>query len=243
MQFLSRSPLRRASIAVLPLLAAAALGACGKPNFKPETASAVTVSAELPEPGATDLYGQSRETRIGPGDKLAIAVLGVSDLERTVVVDGSGAIQFPLIGRVEALGQTPVELGQTLEQRLSAKFLQNPQVSVSVTEAVSQRFTIYGGVARPGIYPVVGDATLSDAVSLASGTSDSAKLNEVVVFRTVDGQRMAARYDLREISGGRAKDPSVFPGDRIVVGNNSTRSLLRDIAPLTPILGIFYQIL
>lgn len=243
MQSSSRSPLRRASAAALPLIAVVALGACGKPNFQPETASAVAVAAELPEPAIADMYGQSRESRIGPGDKLTIAVLGVSDLERTVVVDGSGAIQFPLIGRVEALGQTPVELGRTLEQRLSAKYLQTPQVSVTVTEPVSQRFTIYGGVNRPGLYPVLGDATLADAVSLASGTSDAARLDEVVVFRTVNGERMAARFNLREISGGRAKDPAVFPGDRIVVGNDTNRSLLRDLAPLTPIIGIFYQIL
>lgn len=243
MQFSSRSPLWRASAAALPFIAVAALGACGKPNFNPETASAVAVAGDLPEPNASDLYGQSRETRIGPGDKLAIEVLGVADLERTLIVDGSGAIQFPLVGRVEALGQTPAELSRTLEQRLSAKYLQNPQVTVSVIEAVSQRFTIYGGVNQPGLYPVVGNATLTDAISLARGTSEAARLQEVVVFRMANGQRLAARYDLNAISGGRAKDPAVFPGDRIVVGNNSTRSLLRELVPLTPILGIFYQIL
>lgn len=243
MQFSSRSPLWRASAAALPLIAVAVLGACGKPNFNPETASAVTVTGDLPEPGAADLYGQSRDTRIGPGDKLAISVLGVEDLQRTLIVDGSGAIQFPLVGRVEALGQTPAELGRALEQRLSARYLQNPQVSVTVEEAVSQRFTIYGGVNQPGLYPVVGNATLTDAISLARGTSEAARLQEVVVFRNANGQRLAARYDLNAISGGRAKDPPVFPGDRIVVGNNSTRALLRDLAPLTPVLGIFYQIL
>lgn len=239
----SRSPLTRASAAAVSIIATLSLAACGKPNFDPATARAVGVAAELPAPGVADIYGQSRDTRIGPGDKLAISVFGVPDLERTLVVDGSGAIQFPLIGRVEALGQTPVELGRTLEQQLSSKYLQSPQVSVAITEAVSQRFTIYGGVNRPGLYPVLGDATLTDAVSLASGTSESARLDEVIVFRTVNGERLAARFDLRAISGGRTKDPAVFPGDRIVVGNDSTRSLLRDLAPLTPILGIFYQII
>ena len=173
MQFSSRSPLWRVSAAALPFIAVAALGACGKTNFNPETASAVAVAGDLPEPSASDLYGQSRETRIGPGDKLAIEVLGVTDLERTLIVDGSGAIQFPLVGRVEALGQTPAELSRTLEQRLSAKYLQNPQVTVSVIEAVSQRFTIYGGVNQPGLYPVVGNATLTDAISLYGNDRDS----------------------------------------------------------------------
>lgn len=239
----SRSPLLRASASAMSIIALASLPSCGKPNFDPATARAVTAAGDLPAPGIADIYGQARDTRIGPGDKLAVSVLGVPDLERTLVVDGSGAIQFPLIGRVEALGRTPFELGQALEQQLSSRYLQSPQVSVTITEAVSQRFTIYGGVVRPGLYPLLGDATLTDAVSLASGTSEAARLDEVIVFRTVNGERLAARFDLREISGGRTKDPAVFPGDRIVVGNDATRSLLRDLAPLTPLLGIFYQII
>lgn len=234
---------RRVLIWTVAASAIAATGGCGKPNFDPATASAVAVAADLPAPSVADIYGETRETRIGPGDKLTIEVLGVEDLKRTVVVDGAGGVSYPLVGRVEALGQTPAELAQALQGRLAAKYLQDPQVTVTVADSVSQRFTILGGVTRPGIYPVVGDATLSDAVALASGTNEFARLREVVVFRTVNGQRMAGRFDLREITGGRAADPAVFPGDRIVVGSDASRSLLRDIVQLTPIVGIFYQIL
>ncbi|WP_379537455.1 polysaccharide biosynthesis/export family protein [Novosphingobium tardum] len=241
MPMLVRLPLwRHLSLALaLPL----ALSACGKPNFDPAAASRVAVTETLPEPGAEDLYGTAREARIGPGDKINIVVLGISDLERTVVVDGNGRIVFPLIGTVDALGLTPAELAASIQTRLSQRYLQNPQVSVAITEPVSQRFTIYGGVTRPGIYPAVGNETLTDAIAQASGTSDTARLDEVVVFRTVQGKRMAARFDLRAISGGRADDPAVYPNDRIVVGSDSNRTLLRDLAPLTPVLGLFYQIL
>jgi polysaccharide export outer membrane protein len=243
MEFSLRTSSRRAR-AFLPLLVVAAgIAACGRPNFDPAKANMVAVAAELPEPTIADIYGQSRDTRIGPGDKLEIAVLGVDDLKRTIIVDGGGAIAYPLVGRIEALGMTPADLASTLQTRLGERYLQDPQVTVIVSDSVSQRFTIYGGVVRPGLYPLVGDATLTDAIALANGTNQDARLSEVVVFRSVEGKRMAARFDLREISGGRANDPAVYPGDRIVVGSDNSRSLLRDIAPLTPILGIFYQIL
>lgn len=229
-------------LAVVATAASLALVGCGGANFEEESATNVAVAEQLPAPTLADVYSETRDARIGPGDQLVIEVLDAPDLTRQVVVDGQGTIMYPLIGTVDTLALTPRELAGRIGAQLGERYLRDPQVTVRIAEAVSQRFTIIGGVAQPGQYPAPGGSSLTDAISFARGLSDDARMNEVVVFRTVDGTRMAARFNLADITGGRADDPLVFPRDRIVVGTNSNRALLRDVAAVTPLLGVFYQI-
>jgi polysaccharide export outer membrane protein len=74
------------------------------------------------------------------------------------------------------------------------------------------------------------------AVSTAKGTAEFAKLSDVVVFRTVDGRKMAALYDLKAIQRGAYSDPEIFANDVIVVGDSPGRRLFRDILQATPLL-------
>lgn len=224
-------------------LALLALAGCGKANFKPETATAVRVASDIPAPSVQDQLAAQRPVAVGPGDTLVVQVLGVTDLTRTLKVDDAGVITFPLAGSINILGLGAHEVEQAIATRLAGRYVRNPQVTVTVTEAVSQRLVVGGAVRSPGLVPVVGRATLSQAIAQAGGVSDLARFDEVVLMRNVSGQRYAARFSLDDIYGGRANDPEVFANDRIVVGTDKGRGLLRDIAPLTPILGIFYQIL
>ena len=75
-------------------------------------------------------------------------------------------------------------------------------MTVNLKETVSQVITVDGQVTEPGLYPVVGRMTLMRAVATAKGLSEFAKLNDVVVFRTVKGQKLAALYDLHAIRRG-----------------------------------------
>jgi polysaccharide biosynthesis/export protein len=219
------------------------VAACGRANFDVETASSVAVRSELPVPTAADLVQGQRTMVIGPGDVLKIDILGAEDLSRVVTVDSSGSIQYPLIGNVDVLGATEAQIGTRIADGLRGRYVRDPQVSVRVTEAVSQRVTVGGAVKNPGVYPVLGDTTLSQSIARGGGLTEYARTDEVVVFRTVSGQRYAARFDIADIYGGRSIDPVLQPNDQVVVGSDRNRALLRDIAPLTPILGLFYQII
>lgn len=222
--------------------ASLATSGCGKPNFRPETATSVQVAQVLPEPGVGDILPR-RIVTVGPGDLLQISVFGLPELDRKVRVDDRGNLTYPLAGSLEVLGRTSSEIESQIAERLAGRYVRDPQVTVLVTENLSQRVVVGGAVRMPGLYPVTGDATLSQAIALANGVSEVARLKEVVVFRTVGAQRYAARFNLADIYGGRSEDPQVYPNDRIVVGSDQTRGLLRDLAPLTPLLGIFYQII
>ena len=173
---------------------------------------------------------------IGPFDKLDIKTFGVEDLSVKVQADASGRISMPLVGVLEAAGQTPLELSQTIAQQLR-RYLKDPQVAVNLEETVSQVITVDGEVKKPGLYPVVGRMTLVRAVATAEGTTELADVHDVVLFRTVGGKRYAALYDLADIRRGTYPDPEVFPNDVVTVGSSASRRLLRDALLITPALA------
>jgi polysaccharide biosynthesis/export protein len=191
--------------------------------------------SELPMPDRSDLVGEDRPYLIGPFDKLIIDVFGIEELsEKEVQTDASGRISFPLAGVVEAAGKTPAEVEEILEDRLRGAFVRDPQVTINLKETVSQVITVDGQVKEPGLYPVVGRMTLMRAVATAKGTAEFAKLEDVVIFRTVKGQRLAALYNLKAIRRGAYTDPEVFANDVVVVGDSSARRMFRDILQIIP---------
>jgi polysaccharide biosynthesis/export protein len=153
-----------------------------------------------------------------------------------VQTDASGRISFPLAGVVEAAGRTPAEVEEILEQRLRTGFVRDPQVTVNLKETVSQVITVDGQVREPGLYPVIGRMTLVRAVATAKGTDEFAKLDDVVVFRTVNGQQYAALYNLKAIRRGGYPDPEVFANDVVVVGDSPARRFFKNALQIAPLL-------
>lgn len=198
--------------------------------------------AALPPPTRQDLFESNRPYLIGPFDKLSIDVFGIEELSnKEVQTDAGGRISFPLAGIIEAAGKTPGELEQEIESRLRGQFVRDPQVTVNLRETVSQVITVDGQVKAPGLYPVIGKMTLMRAVATAKGTDEFAKLDDVVIFRTVEGQKMAALYNLKAIRRGAYADPEVFANDVVVVGDSQARRLFKDAlatfpSVLTPLL-------
>lgn len=191
----------------------------------------------LPAPGRADLQQDDRPYLIGPFDKLVIDVFGIEDLsKKEVQTDASGRISFPLIGVVEAAGKTPGELADAIEEALRGRFVRNPQVTVNLQETVSQVVTVEGQVRDPGLYPVFGKMTLMRAIATAKGLSEFAKLDDVVVFRTVNGQKMAALYNLKQIRRGAYDDPEVFANDVVIVGDSQARRIFKDILQASPLI-------
>jgi polysaccharide biosynthesis/export protein len=208
------------------------LGTAGGSN-----AGQVVQSTNLPPPDRTDLTELNRPYLIGPFDKLIIDVFGIEELsKKEVQTDAGGRISFPLAGIVEAAGRTPAELEETLAERLRGRFVRNPQVTVNLKETVSQVITVDGEVKEPGLYPVIGRMTLMRAVATAKGTAEFAKLDDVVVFRTVKSQKMAALFNLKAIRRGYYEDPEVFANDVVVVGDSSARRIFKDALQIVPLL-------
>jgi polysaccharide biosynthesis/export protein len=94
-------------------------------------------------------------------------------------------------------------------------------------------------VSQPGIYPLTGPTTLLDVISMAKGETDVAKLQEVVVFRTIKGQRMGAVFNVASIRRGEAADPVIEGNDLVVVGYSAARRFWRDVISAAPLLNVF----
>jgi polysaccharide biosynthesis/export protein len=226
----------RFSVVVLSML----LASCGGTQLGNVNSSSdlqVVKQGALPEPMRIDLFEQNRPYLIGPFDKLIIDVFGIEELSKQEVqTDAGGRISFPLAGIIEAAGKTPGELEEEIEQRLRGQYVRDPQVTVNLKETVSQVITVDGQVKEPGLYPVVGRMTLMRAVATAKGTAEFAKLDDIVIFRTVNGQKMAALYNLKAIRRGYYDDPEVFANDVVVVGDSQARRLFKDALQLVPLL-------
>jgi polysaccharide export outer membrane protein len=217
-----------ALLALVLLLAGCASGS----GIRNGSAKAVEATAVLPPPDSTSASGAYvgvSDYRMGPLDLLEISVFQVDDLNRTVRINSSGQISLPLIGAIQAGGRTIPELETAIATRLQDSFLQDPQVTVFVKEFSSQRVTVEGAVKQPGIYPITGRTTLLQALALARGFEQLAEERNVVVFRTIEGKRMAAVFDIRAIRAGELEDPQVYGDDIVVVDRSGPRSALKAV--------------
>lgn len=212
-------------------------------NSSGGTRNGAVAGTSLPAPDTTSASGAyqgATDYRVGAQDLLSISVFGVQDLTKEVRVNSNGQISLPLIGAVMAGGRTIPELEAELARKYSDGYLQKPQVSVFVKEFTSQRVTLEGAIAKPGIYPITGKTTLLQAIALAGGVDDkTADLGGIVLMRQVDGKRMAAAYDLRQVRKGVVEDPLIYGDDIIVIEQSASKTALRRFIESVPVLGIF----
>jgi polysaccharide export outer membrane protein len=230
--------IKLAGIAPALLLLAACVGSqpIGQNPIGPGPHVTTVAASELPPPGRADLTTANRAYYIGPYDRLEIDVFGVPELRRELQVDAAGKLAFPLVGNIDASGLTPAELSARIEESLRGRYVRDPQVTVNLRETQSQLVTVDGQVRSPGSFPLIGRMTLERAVARAGGTTDFARLSDVVVFRSVEGQQYAALYNLQAIRRGNYTDPEIYANDVIIVGDSPARRLFRDILQAAPLL-------
>lgn len=225
----------RASLAFALLLPTACSSYSGLSDDHP----AVSVTQKLPAPDVVSIQPQNRPYLVGPYDSIAIEVYGAPELNRQGMVDAAGNFSMPIASELHVSGLTTGQIAGLVRSRLAGRYIRDPQVSVQLTEARSQQITVDGAVEQPGVYPILGRTTLQRVIALAHGTTDFAKLDKVVVFREVGGQRMAAVFSLKDIREGTSPDPEVYGNDTVVVGDNAARRVFRDTIQTLPALGAF----
>ena len=213
------------------------LTACGgpRPTSLPHGQAAYEVVPPPPEVAPAPVLRQ-----LQAGDAITVQVYREPDLGvEKAVLDELGYVQMPLIGQIAAAGQTPGELATQIEQRLGQRYLRNPRVTVAITSAIPRTATVEGQVAAPGLLALSRNDTLLTSLARAGSPTQLARLDEVMVFRTVNGQRMGAVFDVGKIRVGAAPDPQIVDGDVIVVGYSALRGAFRDFLSVTPLLNLF----
>jgi protein involved in polysaccharide export with SLBB domain len=145
--------------------------------------------------------------RLGANDRVRIIVFGQPTLTGEYTLDGNGVLAFPLIGSVNAQGQTTGQLQQAIASRLDPDFLRNPSVSA---EVITRRpFYVIGEVQKPGNYPYVTDMTALQAIAMAGGYTYRARQNNLYL------KRLDANGRLVRVAA--TPETKVKPGDTVEV--------------------------
>jgi len=155
---------------------------------------------------------------LAPGDILHISVWKEPALRENVFVRLDGKITVPLIGDVAAAGRTIEQLTSEVTNRLKG-FLETPQVTITLAQAVSARFFVIGEVSRTGAYPLTGRTTVLQALALAGGFREFAKRERIVVIRGKRGERNAIPFNFRDVGDGNKLDQDIVleSGDTVIV--------------------------
>jgi polysaccharide export outer membrane protein len=204
------------------------------------TTAAIPVSAtSFAAATSATSTGKDADYRIEPLDLIEVDVFQVPDLNKTVQVGANGQVSLPLIGEVMAGGKTTHELESAVAAALGAKYLQSPEVSVSIKDAMGQRITVEGSVQHPGIFPTTGQTSLMQVIALAGGLNDIADSKAVIVFRTVGGKRQAAAFDYKAIRTGHLDDPTLRGGDIVAVDESGSKAAWRNIRESLGVANLF----
>jgi polysaccharide export outer membrane protein len=162
----------------------------------------------------------------GPQDVLDIVVFGESDVSGKFAIESDGTINFPLIGRVTAAGLGLRAIERELHARLADGYLQNPQVSVGVSQFRSQRVFIVGEVGRPGTYPLTAQMTLIEALATAGSVENGAAGHVVIVRGSRRGEDAGAHHSASEVlqidlgtfqAGSLSENVVLRDGDVVIV--------------------------
>jgi len=124
----------------------------------------------------------------------------------------------PLLNDVQAAGLTAGQLSAFITEGLK-KFINSPQVTVSVSEINSRRVYVTGEVAHAGAFPLLPNMTVLQALSSSGGFTQFAKVKAIYVLRTEDGKQVKHPFNYKEVLAGRSQEQNITlqPGDVIVV--------------------------
>jgi polysaccharide export outer membrane protein len=183
-----------------------------EPSQKPTQTSA-TKTADL----AARPMGEA-EYKIGPQDVLRIDVWKEPDISRTIPVRPDGKISLPLLSDLQAAGLTTMELAASITEGLK-KFINSPQVTVTLTEINSRRVYCNGEVTRPGALALLPNMTALQAISSCGGFTQFAKIKSIYILRVEGGKQVQHPFNYKEVVKGKNPEDNILlqPGDVIVV--------------------------
>ncbi len=214
------------------------------------TASAQSSAFPLAQPSlvsAGPLPSGSRagfRYKLGPGDRLRMAVFKVEGYAADVEVLSDGTINLPRIGSVPVWGLT-LDQAKKAITKAYAVFLRQPIVYLDLLAPRPVRVAVTGQVQRPGLYaidrsgtnqlstagtntpvtviPTSGWPTLVDAIQRAGGITATGNLGNVTITRPGSGigaPPVTQTYDFLSVlrNGTNVENPLIYDGDSITVG-------------------------
>ncbi len=180
---------------------------------------------------------------LGIGDTVEISVYRQTDLQRTVRIDHTGKIMFPLIGDMQAAGVGIFKLRDEIKGRLSKYFI-DPQVLVTITAVQSQKIMVLGEVRSPGIFTLDYDTNVMESISRAGGMTNNAKLNNVLLIRRAEGKPQIFSLNLKKAfkEGDISQNKMLQNGDILYLPAITIANVSRFFSHISQILSPFVNL-
>lgn len=170
-----------------------------------------------PQNGATAL-ALPTDYVIGPEDVLTVQFWRDKDMSAEVAVRPDGIITLPLLNEVRAAGLTPEQLREEL-RKAAAKYVEDPNVTVTVKAINSRRVFITGNVGKVGAYPLATQTTVLQLITMAGGLLEFAKAKEIVILRTEGAGQQVFKFNYNDVKKGKnlKQNIELKPGDTVIV--------------------------
>jgi len=153
---------------------------------------------------------------LGAGDLVRVSVFGYPDMTADVRVDDAGAIRYALVGTLQVAGHSAREVETTIAQRLTdGGYIRSPQVSVLVTEYLSQKVSVMGQVAKPGQYALTQRSKVLDLLAEAGGVVTGIAADTATLLRADGSKTEISLFDL--FQGNAEQNAVMTPGDTLYV--------------------------
>ena len=155
---------------------------------------------------------------LGPGDKLALTVFyGSHQLQAAYALDSSGEISVQFIGAVQASGKTVEQVRDEIRKRLADGYLNDPIVSLTVSEINSLTLSISGMVSKTGAVKFTPGITITEVIARSGGFTPMARKNMVKVTRVTNGVKETYKLPVERIAEGDRPNFPMMPGDEVFV--------------------------
>ena len=182
--------------------------------------------------------------QLGPEDIISVTVFGQDRYSKNgIKVPPSGRISLALIpDGIFVSGKTVDQVAELVKKRYD-EYIIDPQVSVSLDQAGSYRYSVIGDVAQPGIRLMTRRLSVTEAISEAGGILQTGDKKKVFVLRKqAKGNLTPIPVNVSAIYRGQAPD-SVYllPGDQVIVPGNSLKKwqTLTSFLPILSFAKIF----
>ena len=174
--------------------------------------------APAPAPGAALLVTAEQDYRIGPGDQLSIEVWKNKDLARLVTVLPDGKVAYPMVGEIVAAGKTVAQLQKEIEGKLSL-FVKDAVITVEVRQVNSFQIYVIGHVKTPGRSLMTSNIDVLQALAIAGGSDNFAKMSRIKIFRREGGKTVIIPFDYDDVIAGKNLETNILlrRGDVVVV--------------------------
>src|SRR2546426_160642 len=205
-----------------------------KDKSKPATEVAADAQTNRTDPSSEEAaivqnYNNFFTTyRLGPEDVISVTVFGQDRYSKQgIKVPPSGRISLALIpDGIFINGKTVDQVAELIKKRYD-EYIIVPQVSVSLDQAGSYRYSVVGDVGQPGIRLMTRRLSVSEAIAEAGGVLQTGNRKKIVVLRKqANGSLAQIPVNLSAIYRGQAPD-SIYlvPGDQVIVPGNTLKKL------------------